>query len=229
MTKKQFNIGDTFLSWEVIEPVPNKKYRYLCRCTECGKEKEFGKYNLLNGRYAPCKSCGYSRLGNIPLIKKHWNSELNECIFTKPQDFDLTKSYWFMCENGHNFRSTIKDFSLNKCLSCQHKLKEDTPRLTIMQFAQKLLKEIYGCDIIVERYFVEIPNKKIVFYLVEADRFNTYRNYYKEEAQMLTDIVYLKTSQNTHKLHGYSIYSLNVGEDFEKNVDSLCDLMLQCV
>ena len=133
-SKKQFNIGDKFLSWEVISCEDPKKYRYLCRCS-CGSEKVFNKYNLLRGSYAPCKNCDSAKLSNVAYLRRYWNSELNGVTFTRPQDFSLTQSYWFMCDNKHNIKSTIKDFSVERCLGCKTNIKSSFYREQAYEYA----------------------------------------------------------------------------------------------
>lgn len=226
MSKKSFNIGDKFLSWEVIECVNPKKYRYLCRCS-CGKEREFNKYNLLRGSYAPCKECGHAHLSNTALIRKHWNTELNGQHFTKAQDFNLSTSYWFICENGHNFKSTIKDFALHKCLSCKNEFKSNTPRMMLMEFATALFQKIYG-EVRIEGFAVIVPKAKKSFYIIESDRFSNYRNYYKSEDDMVNDSVNIRKSQMDLIGLGYVTRTFNLSsKSFKKNVDSFTKFVIE--
>ena len=224
---KKFNIGDSFLSWEVISCENPKKYRYLCRCS-CGNERVFYKYNLLKGSFAPCKKCGYSKLGNTALIKKHWNCELNGSVFSKAQDFDLTQSYWFICDAGHNFRSTIKDFSTKRCLSCQNKLKDTALRIQSFEYALQLFRSFLD-DVEVIDYAVVLHERRAVVFIIEHDRFTSYRNYYSSEAECVDDMTKYTLAKSGYAKNGYRILDVELSSNFEKNVDSFKEVMLQLV
>ena len=55
--------GDKFGDWEVIDPVVDKSFRVLCRCS-CGKEKRVNIYTLKSGRST---NCGH--LKNLDRVK----------------------------------------------------------------------------------------------------------------------------------------------------------------
>lgn len=231
-TKKDFKIGDSFLSWVVIELQDAKKYKYLCRCSECGEERSFNKYNLLRGSYAPCRKCAHLKIKNISLIKKHWNCELNRAIFTKPQDFSLTHSYWFICDKGHNFKSSIKDFSLDRCLSCKNQLKNSTSRTQITEFALEYFNSVFDNVFLHEELsMITIEHDDIMIDIVfnEVDRFTSYRNYYNNEEELINDLTSLKKLEMTSKEQGYQFHLFEVESNFKINVDKLKDLMIQLV
>lgn len=223
-TSKQFNIGDKFLSWEVVECVEPKKYRFLCRCS-CGNERVFYKYNLLKGSYAPCKSCGYSKLANTSAIKKHWNCELNGALFTKPHDFSLTQSYWFICDKGHNFKSSIKDFKLDRCLGCKNKTSEDSSKTQTIEFALQLFSSFCN-DIVNDDNFLFVSDLNLAISFNEIDRFDSYRNYFDSEEALIKEITTLKTLENKAKEKGYNYVDFKVEKSLDKNVDTLKQLMV---
>lgn len=224
-TKKQFNIGDKFLSWEVISCVDSKKYRYLCRCC-CGSEKIFNKYNLLRGSYAPCKNCDSAKLTNISSLKKYWNSELNGVTFTRPQNLSLTKSYWFMCDNKHNIRSTIKDFSVERCLGCKTNIKSSFHREQAYEYALQLFRSIFD-NVYIEHYSIVIRDIKVAILAIEKDRFDSYRNYYNSEDEYIKDLTKFQMLKQFYKSNNYSIFDIRLENNLEKNVDTLKQLVLQ--
>ncbi|MCI9070227.1 MAG: hypothetical protein HFJ13_12025 [Clostridium sp.] len=226
--KKQLNIGDMFLTWEVVELVNPKKYRYKCRCCECGREKEFIKYNLLKGSYAPCKKCGYKKIKNTTSIKKHWNSELNGAIFDNPQNFSLTQSYWFICNKGHNFKSSIKDFNTNKCLGCIKASPHATYKLQAKEFALqyfKVLGNIYEID----NYSLMLSEYNLILNLIEEDRFNNYRNYFETDEEMIKDINKLNELEQYCKNNNIKFIQIKLEKSFKNNVDKLESLMLSLI
>lgn len=225
---RQLNIGDIFLSWEVIELINPKKYRYRCRCTECGIEKEFIKYNLLKGSYAPCKKCGYKKIKNISLIKDHWNSELNGAIFDNPQNFSLTQSYWFICDKGHNFKSSIKDFNTSRCLGCIQTLPHASYKLQAKEFALQYFK-ILGTIYEVDDYSLMIPDYKVLLNLIEEDRFTNYRNYFETEEAMINDINKLTELEQSCKINDIKFIQIKLKKDFKNNVDTFENTMLSLV
>lgn len=226
--KKPFNIGDIFLSWKVIDLVNPKKYRYLCRCTECGQEKEFIKYNLLKGSYAPCKRCGHKKIKNIPLIKKHWNSELNEVIFNNPEHFSLTQSYWFICDKGHNFKSSIKDFRLNRCLGCIENPPNHPSKVQAKEYATQYFRSVGNVKEL-DHYMLLIEAFNTVIALVEDDRYVNYRNYFSSEEEMLNEISIVKRMEQAIKVQGFDFIQVKLGSNLKNNVDIFKELMIQLV
>lgn len=224
---KIFNIGDSFLSWKVVECVNPKKYRYKCRCS-CGNEREFNKYNLLRGSYAPCKACNHVYLRNTQLIKKHWNNELNGRIFTKPQDFDLTHSYWFICNNGHNFKSSIKDFNIDRCLSCKCKTKSNHLSTQAIEYATQLFSRVFD-KVYVDRFGVVIGDVNAIVLIVESDRFDSYRNYYSSEEEYIKDVTDRQLFISEYKLKGIKVLKVLVENNLQKNVDTFKRIMVQLV
>ena len=226
--KRKLNIGDTFLTWKVEKLVNPKKYRYLCRCTECGQEKEFIKYNLLKECYAPCKKCGYKKIKNIPLIKKHWNSELNGTTFSNPEEFSLTQSYWFICEKGHNFKSNIKDFKLERCLGCIEAPPNHPSKIQAKQYALQYFKST-GSVRELNYNMLLIETFNVVLTLVEDDRYTSYRNYFCNEEEMLREISNTKRIEQDLRASGYEVVSVKTKKNLKENVDTFKKLMLQWV
>ena len=224
-SKKQFNIGDKFLSWEVISCEDPKKYRYLCRCS-CGSEKVFNKYNLLRGSYAPCKNCDSAKLSNVAYLRRYWNSELNGVTFTRTQDFSLTQSYWFMCDNKHNIKSTIKDFSVERCLGCKTNIKSSFYREQAYEYALQLFRSIFD-NVYIESYSIVIGDLKVAIIAIEKDRFDSYRNYYNNEAEFIRDATKLQMLKQFYKSNGYTIFDIKLENNLEKNVDIFRNLMVQ--
>lgn len=226
--KKIINIGETFLSWEVIGLADPKKYKYKVKCTECGKEREFIKYNLLKGSYAPCKTCGYKKIKNIPLIKKHWNYELNGLMFKNPENFSLTHSYWFCCDKGHNFKSSIKDFDLSRCLGCH----ENPPNHPSKVEAREYALQYFNTVTIVEEpqpFLLYLDIFKTFIYLVEDDRFATYSNYFKSEAEMLEEIKLINHLNYTTSKDGLGFIKVEITRNLKENVDIFKELMLKLI
>lgn len=224
--KKSVKIGDTFMTWRVSKRISGKKYRYKCKCTECGQEKEFIKYNLINGNYAPCKKCGHKKLQNVSLIKKHWNSELNGVIFTHPENFSLTQSYWFICNKGHNFKSSIKDFKLERCLGCNEHPPNDPSKTQFMEF----MMQYFGSFTKVqeyENYFILVPELEVVFHLHEYDRYTSYRNYFHNEVEMLNELDKMKQEEYRFKNLGFQPVTIKVQRDLKNNIDNLQEIMLE--
>lgn len=224
---KPFNIGDTFFSWVVVECINPKKYRFLCRCSCCGAEKEFYKYNLLRGTFAPCKTCGHLSVKHTALLRKHWNSDLNGTIFTKPQHFSLTQSYWFVCDNGHNFKSTIKDFSLDKCLGCKTRLKDDSLRTNYLDYAYKLFTCIYDDVKVEDIYSLVIEDERVVLMFVESDRFKSHRLYYGSESEFVNDLTKYKFSKKKWLSEGYRAIEVPLRDNLLENVDTIERIVLE--
>lgn len=231
-SSKSFSIGDCFLTWQVIGPDESKKYKYICKCTECGAERSFNKYNLLRGSFAPCKKCAHIKLKNINLIKKHWNCELNKAIFTKPQDFNLAKSYWFICQNGHNFKSSIKDFSFERCMSCKNEIKNNSSKVQAVQFALEYFTSIFPQVIINEELnLITILNNNCDFVadiiFNEEDYFSNYRNYFKNEEEYLKAFTDFKCAESASLAKGHEFIHFQVKNNLKDNVDNLKTLVLQ--
>ena len=223
-SKFNFNIGDMFSSWQVVECVEPKKYKYLCRCS-CGNERVFYKYNLLRNAYSTCKKCGNKQLKNIRDIKTYWNYELNGCIFTSTKDFSMEYPYWFICDNGHNFKSTLKDFSLDKCLSCKCNIKSDKYRVEMLEYAYKFFSTIYN-NVEKTSDVVYVHGAKLVLSFIESDRFISYRNYYCSEEELLDHAMSLKKEELAATSKGYKFIQLEVTNSFEKNVDKISEIMI---
>ena len=228
VSKKKFNIGDTFLSWKVVKCVNPKKYRYLCQC-ECGNQKEFNKYNLLRGSYSTCKVCACSKLSNVSFIREHWNSELNGQVFTRAQDFNLSQSYWFICDNGHNFKSSIKDFDLDKCLSCKKKVKSDKARNTIYTLARGLFDNMFDSVVELGDYNILLEEIKTVVNFSEVNRFVNYRFYYDSEEELINDATKLLLLEKEYQTMGYNFIRFGVEDSLQKNVDNLTKAMVELV
>lgn len=223
--KKIVNIGDIFLSWKVTELVNPKKYRYKCRCTECGIEKEFVKYNLLKGTYAPCRVCGHKKLTNIPLLKKHWNTELNEAIFDNSGNLSLTKSYWFICNKGHNFKSSIKDFKLERCLGCIENPPNHPSKIEAKEYAVQLFSNIslaYPLD----NFLIYLYDLNTFLYLIESDRFERYSNYFSSEKEMIEELEYTSYIRSKIESGGHRFVRVDLEKDLKKNVDIFKEVMI---
>jgi len=226
--KKIINIGETFLSWEVIGLANPKKYRYKVKCTECSVEREFIKYNLLKGSYAPCKTCGYKKVKNIPLIKRHWNCELNGIIFDKPENFSLTQSYWFICNKGHNFKSNIKDFELNRCLGCYENPPNHPSKVQAREYALQYFKTVTTVNE-PHQFLLYLESFKTFLYLVEEDRFTTYSNYFKSETEMAEEIKFIKQLDYMTSKDGLNFVQVSVAKNLKDNVDKFKELMVKLV
>lgn len=224
--KNTIEIGDMFLSWKVVCVSNSKKYRYKVRCIECGKEREFIKYNLLKGSYAPCKGCGHKKLKNIPLIKKHWNCELNGTIFDNPENFSLTQSYWFVCNQGHNFKSSIKDFKLERCLGCH----ENPPNLPSKVLAKEyIIRYFKGITEVLEPqpFLLYLRGLKVFIFLSESDRFLNYSNYFKTDTEMLDELEHINNLKQIAAKDNVRFIKFDTDKSFKKNVDRFKDLVIE--
>lgn len=222
---KDINIGESFSTWKVISIVDPKKYKYLCRCS-CGNEKVFNKYVLRKGLYGLCKSCNPSVTRNLNKIKIHWNSELNKTPFTKPQDFNVSKQYWFICENNHNFKSNLRDFSLDKCCSCRDKVKSSNEKIVFFKALTELFLEL-GIEIIIDEYNIKIPNLKALIVITDEDRDSSFKKYYKNELEYLKALEKQDSMVEQSIKESYTIFKIFIVDDYKKNIDTLGKLMLK--
>ena len=226
--KKIVNIGDIFLSWRVIELINPKKYRYKCKCTECGIEREFVKYNLLKGSYAPCKKCGHKKLANIPLIKKHWNCELNGAIFDNPENFSLTQSYWFVCDNGHNFKSSIKDFRLDRCIACTEYPPNHPSKTEAKEFALQYFRTVSSVKEL-EHYLIYISEFNVVLHLHESDRYSLSRTYFKSENEIIAELDLINNTKSKLQKVDIGFIQVPLSKNLKDNVDTFKQLMIQLI
>lgn len=217
-----------FTSWKVICPTKENKYRYLCRCVECNSEKEFSKYKLLSGNYSYCKQCAHNFIKDIPEIRKHWNTELNKTVFTKPQDFNLNKEYWFMCDKGHNFKSSIKNYSNSKCISCQERSFDSSIKELTFEYLKLLLTALWSDIDISKDYVIIVPMLKKVFRLVEHDRYAAHFKYFKREQDMIDELEDLSKFNLEYKNKGFDVISIQIENNILKNVDTIEKTMLEC-
>ncbi|GAA0071685.1 hypothetical protein UT300003_32100 [Clostridium sardiniense] len=217
--KKDFNIGDKFSSWKVVECADPKKYRYLCRCIGCGTEKTFIKYHLLNGSYSICKSCAPATIKNINKIRYHWNVELNGTPFTKPQDFDLNRPYWFVCNNFHNFRCSIKDFSVSHCLGCKGKERDSNNKLMVYTVATRVLGAMTDIEEH-EDFWIVSRALKFALHITEGDKFSNFRKYFSSENEMFTYLNQSKATADKFSEEGLLVKKLQLENNFEKDIDN---------
>ena len=66
-------------------------------------------------------------------------------------------------------------------------------------------------------------------YLVEEDRFTTYSNYFKSEAEMLDEIRFIKQLKHMTSKDGLNFVSVMVAKNLKDNVDRLKALMIELV
>lgn len=223
--KRNFNIGDRFSSWEVIKCVDSKKYRYLCRCVGCGAEKIFMKYNVLRGSYSICKTCAPDTIKNINKIKYHWNIELNGTPFTKPQDFDLNRPYWFVCNNLHNFRSSIKDFSLSHCMGCKGKEIDSNNKLMVYTVIARVLNAMTEIEEH-EDFWIISRALGIALHIIEGDKFSNFRKYFNSENEMFTYLNKNEATSEKFSKEGLAVKTLKLENNFEKDIDKFRQTVL---
>lgn len=228
-TSKNFKIGDTFLTWIVEECVNPKKYRYRCRCSECNVEREFIKYNLLRGSYAPCKKCGHTKVKDLHIIRKHFNCELNGSVFTDPKDFSLTQSYWFVCNKKHNFKSSIKDFTLDRCLSCQTPLRNAPAKVEAYEYALQYFKSIFNSVIELDKHTIILQDISVAVSIVENDRYTNHRTYFGGEGELLEEVMYFKDLKSKLISQGFKYETFQTENNLKNNVDNLKQLVIRLV
>lgn len=222
---KNIEIGETFHTWTVVAVSDPKKYRYVCKCS-CGNEAIFNKYALRKGFYGLCKSCNPSVVRNLNKIKRYWNSELNKTPFTKPQDFSVSKKYWFLCENNHNFRSSLRDFSLDKCCSCRDKVKSSNEKIIFFKSLVELLQDL-GIKIEINDYNIKIPSLKVIIFVTDDDRDSSFKKYFKSEVEYLKAIEKQQSIIETSINENYKVMEIFIVDDYYKNIDTLGKLMLK--
>lgn len=225
---KKFNIGDIFLTWEVKSEVQGKRYRYHCECVQCGNRREFIKYNLLRGSYAPCRQCKSIKAINTQLISKHWNCELNEEVFDIDKEYNLTRSYWFICNNGHNFKSSIKDFKLSRCRGCIEHPPNHPSKVQAFEYAKQYFKTVTSVDDC-GQFLLRLHDFDTTLFFHEENRYTNYRNYFSSENEMLEEFTNVKTNENKSKSSGSKFIYVPTQINFKINVDKITQIMLQLV
>lgn len=182
----------------------------------------------MNGKYAPCKKCGHKKISNVPLIRKHWNCELNGKVFLDPAQFNLTQSYWFICNKGHNFKSSIKDFDLCKCRGCIEHPPNHPSKTQTMEFLHQYFDSF--TDVIeYEGFILAVPLLKVAIHLHENDRYKSHRNYFNNEEEMLNEVLEIKAFEKDLRMLGFDFTTFEVEKNFKDNVDKLRNLMVTLV
>lgn len=224
--KKNFDIGSRFSTWEVIELVDSKRYKYLCRCVDCGNTKIFNKYYLIKGNYGLCKGCNPTINKDVKIIARHWNSELNGQPFTKLQDLDMGKNYWFICNKFHNFKSTIKNFSLDRCCSCKDNTSNSNDKILLYNSTLLAAKDLYK-EVTNKEYYIVINDIKALILFREKDLDTSFRNYFSSESKYLEYLQEEKSIKEEYIKEGFKIYIIKVEKNYKENIDSVGKLMLE--
>lgn len=217
--KRILNKGDIFSTWVVKECVDKAKYRFLCECNVCGKQKVFDKYNLLRGRYAVCKTCAPSSIKNVSKIRYHWNPELNGIPFTRIQDLKMDKPYWFICDKFHNFKSTIKDFSLSRCSACRGRERDSSNKIMIFDIAKGLFSSFIEVNYL--DFWLVIPEVKLAIFFAEKDRDSNFRKYMSSEEEFLKYKESVDLQREEFENTGYSIFYFSIDGSLQENIENL--------
>lgn len=224
---KRIILGDKFLSWEVLKASNNRKYYYDCVCS-CGVVKQISKYALLNGTFSACNNCGYNYITNVADISTYWNSELNNSYFSNISDFNLNKSYWFTCSNGHNFKSKLRNFNLSDCFNCKNKDKIDTITQDTLEYVCNVLQGLCIGYKVQEPYsLVEIPSERVILHLKRSDRYDVVSRYFKNEFDYINEIEFIKKYKNNMTNNGYTIIEASLNSNLLKTIDNIEHLMLE--
>lgn len=222
---ENLKIGEVFGTWKVVSLIDSKNHIYKCKCEDCGNEKEYSKYILRYNKYGLCKSCNPKIFRNLNKIKIHWNSELNKTPFTKLQDFNPAKKYWFICNNNHNFKSNLKDFSLENCCSCRDKVKGSHEKELFFSTAISLCTDLYDSIEIID-YNIKIPSIKALIVFSDEDKDTAFKKYYKSEVEYIKALEKQENIISSFEQEGYIVYNVFIVNNYEKNIDTISKLMV---
>lgn len=230
--KQPFNIGDKFLTWIVQERIePKNKYRYKCVCEVCGATKEFNKYSLLKGKYTPCRACVSQYMSIDKDMKRLWNCTLNGFVLNSIRDISITKKYWFLCEHGHNYKASYKNFKATTCPVCSNNQSTHPCRIEAYEIAYKFFSKIYGSKEVTkeDNFILVIEPLELAIAFYEEDRYTSYSKYYKNETEFINDATLLKQTESGFKKLGFKFNHCKVPKSFKKSVDDISSIVLQCV
>lgn len=220
MINKKF-IGKIFSSWKVIELVDKKTYRYKCQCIHCGTEREFIKYNLLKGKYKCCSKDCIQQTINLKTIKDHWSCELNGFMLNSLSQINLSKKYWFICNNNHNFKCRISDFSLEKCLGCKTNNKSESNVDSFVRLFKNSLDELginYNEPM---QNVLRIDSRAMFVHIREADRYKTIKKYFDNEKKYLHELQKLDIIREEQRTLNFEFKEIHV---YSKKIDTLMNL-----
>lgn len=223
---ENLKIGELFGTWKVVSLIDSKKHLYKCKCVDCGNEKEYNKYILRYNKYGLCKACNPKIVRNLSKIKIHWNSELNKTPFTKVQDFNPGKRYWFICNNNHNFKSTLKDFSLKNCCSCRDKLSGSQDKDLFFASTKSLCSDLFD-HIETFDYNIKIPSIKALIVFSDEDKDSAFKKYYKSEIDYLKAVEKQENIITSFEQEGYTVYEIFIVNNYQKNIDTISRLMVK--
>lgn len=208
------SVGSRVDTWEVLEIYDKKTKTRLvkmcrCKCYICGAEKNLEYHVLRKHKSTVCNRCYNSLVEDQ--IKKYWNEELNK----KPFNLNLSsvRSYWFNCPNGHIFKSSIRDFSLDKCSFCQSKTKErlaDAYLLFLKKYFDSFMPK---SNFVLSKGLVNyIYLKKFKSYIIieEGDFKQNFKSYLGSENKFLDYQQELMSLRNSAQLENKQIYYLKL-------------------
>lgn len=235
------SIGDTFHTWKVIKKDDKEKYcyNYICQCIGCGDKKIISKYKLLNNSYAICKKCGVKNVleKNWDLIKKYWNSDLNPIVDIDEILKNPTNLYWFTCPNGHNFKKTIRDFSISKCPSCrksQERLKQDNALLTLYnneRIALSILNEIYSSmfnEVIkLSNTDLLIKDINLIVSVQGLNHMQYNKLYHNNESEFLSIVESDRAKAAKYKDEGFKYKIFTITKNFAEDIDKIKKFVLE--
>lgn len=216
MTKDYLDVsvGSRVDTWEVLEIYDKKtKTRFVkmcrCRCFICGKEKNLEYHVLRKHKSTVCSKCYNSLIAEQ--IKKYWNEELNK----KPFNLNLNsvKSYWFNCPNGHIFKSSIRDFSLDNCVFCKSKKKERLSDEYLLFMGKYFKFFISQSEFVLSKGLVNyVYLKKFKSYIIieESDLKQNFKSYLGSENKFLDYLQELRNLQHSAKLEDKQIFYLKL-------------------
>jgi len=224
--------GMIFGSWKIIAyKAKEKHWSSLCQCTVCGTIKTIARTSLRNNTFQICSRECIKQVLNLYTIKKHWNCELN----AEELDFNsisYDKKFWFRCNKGHNFKSNIKGFSLDKCPKCNKKLLNN-PKLLygVREYYKKVLSAI-GFNPLLANNVLSIPivglyfkefNSLILF--EEKNKRLSYSNYFTSESSYLSYIDTLYALEKELNALGGQLYIVNTENFISQNVEQISAIL----
>lgn len=164
-TIKRIEIGDKFDNWTVIGKSETKSHnsQYIVQC-KCGNKKIYRRDVLLERKYGKCNVCKSQTQikDKKDLIKKKWNEMLNDELHL--EELSIDRRYYFNCEKGHTYLSTIWQLSEN-CPVCEA-LKVKAKKVVDMDLVFDDFIE--GMDLFINRFdkkFISADTKNWILYL----------------------------------------------------------------
>ena len=234
------NIGDTFENWTIYaKEVNDKKYNYnfLCRCN-CGAVRTIKKHDLVNQNLPTCQECKNHVIINMKydLISTKWHKTLNRKELPHQDLLDVKSNYWFKCEEGHAYLTTIQGLSTDCPVCVENALRiKKLEKLTkaydkLVDYSSELLEILFPKATIetLDSYFVlrlTIPEKDAQVLIYPKFHMKHNRLIHKDKNEylrILSDINQIREDMNNNS---YNTAILEIELDFAKDASKLNKLI----